>query len=51
MNEIEVKKDCFEFDKTNNCCKALRELYCKRENCVFYKSKEQYEKEMKNSMK
>ena len=49
MNNIEVKKDCFGFDKTKNSCKALKELYCKSEKCRFYKNKEQYRKEMKNS--
>lgn len=48
MNNIEVKTDCFGFDKAKQNCKALKELYCKNENCRFYKTKKQYEKERKD---
>lgn len=38
---FEVKKDCFAYDETKvsdkDRCKALNELYCRKENCRFYK--------------
>ena len=34
--------DCFAYDKTKNKCNALNELYCKKEICEFYKTKEQF---------
>lgn len=40
---IEVKTDCFAYRKGVTeayACKALRELYCKKEKCNFYKPKE-----------
>lgn len=37
----EVKKDCFAYDKRNNRCKALKETFCKYEECAFYKTKEE----------
>ena len=36
-----VKKNCFAYDKNKNTCKALSCLYCKYENCEFYKTKEE----------
>lgn len=37
----ELKTDCFAYSKKNNECRALKELYCEKENCPFYKTKEQ----------
>ena len=34
-----VNEDCFAYDKEKNDCKALDCLYCKREECKFYKKK------------
>ena len=36
-----IKTDCFAFDKEKQECKCLKELYCDKENCKFYKSKEE----------
>ena len=37
--KYEAKKDCFAYttNKGTPMCKALKELYCKKENCKFYK--------------
>lgn len=37
--------DCFSYDKSFKKCRALDKLYCKNENCKFYKSDKQYKKE------
>ena len=37
---MEVKEDCFAYDSKYKQCDALNDLYCKKENCRFYKSKE-----------
>lgn len=36
-----MKRDCFAFAEKNNHqgCRALKELYCKKEECRFYKRK------------
>lgn len=34
---FEVKKDCFAYSTENNRCSVLRDTYCKKENCKFYK--------------
>ena len=45
-----VKRDCFGFDarcgarKTDRCT-ALTKLYCATEECKFYKTKEEYERQ------
>lgn len=38
-----VKKDCFAYDETETgaTCLALNELYCRKEECKFYKTAEQ----------
>ncbi len=44
-----IKEDCFAYngDKSKTIpCTALNDLYCKNEECKFYKSKEQREKEI-----
>lgn len=34
-----VAKDCFAYDTQKNGCIALKELYCAKEKCNFYKRK------------
>ena len=34
-----VKTDCFAYDEEHKTCDALKELYCKKEQCKFYKSR------------
>lgn len=44
-----VKKDCFAYRKKtedSGYCIALKKLYCRCEECKFYKNKVEYEKEM-----
>lgn len=41
----EVKKDCFGYDKKRNKCKALNSLYCQNEECKFYKTDKQLQKD------
>lgn len=36
---MEVKEDCFAYDSKYKQCTALNDLYCKNENCRFYKNK------------
>lgn len=38
-------KDCFAYEGEG--CGILKELYCKNEECRFYKTKEQYEGDLK----
>ena len=46
--EIKIKTDCFAYRPERMCpCIALRELYCEKEHCSFYKTKEQYIAEIK----
>lgn len=43
---METKKDCFGYiseDKYKGCF-ALKELYCKKENCRFYQERQQAKK-------
>jgi hypothetical protein len=42
---FEVKNDCFGYDKTKKKCKMLKDLYCSKSVCEFYKTKEQITKE------
>lgn len=46
-----LKKDCFAYiekdEKGNEKCNALIALFCKKEKCKFYKTKEQYRQELK----
>ena len=39
-SEFEIKTDCFAFK--GGQCMALTDLYCTKEKCSFYKSKEEY---------
>lgn len=43
----EIKVDCFGYNKTNRECKVMEELICKKRNCTFYKTWEQYRADMK----
>jgi hypothetical protein len=38
---IEIKTDCFAYK--NKKCKILKELFCSKEKCAFYKTQNQYE--------
>ena len=42
-----TKTDCFGYDEKKCGCKALKKLYCENEECNFYKTKEQVQKEKK----
>ena len=42
----EIKTDCFGFDKISGKCKIMSEDICKQRNCTFYKTWEQYRKDM-----
>lgn len=42
----EIKVDCFGYDKINCQCKVMEELICKKRNCTFYKTWEQYRADM-----
>lgn len=42
-----VKKDCFAYCKEKNGCSILKRLYCKIENCKFYKTKKQFKDDQK----
>ena len=46
-----IKKNCFAFDEENFDCKALNKLYCTKEKCCFYKTKERNEREEKAHIK
>lgn len=46
--EEQLKYDCFAYDSLTGCCTVLRELYCRKENCKFYKTDEEYQKGMRN---
>ncbi len=43
----EIKTDCFAYDATltHRHCTVLDDLYCKNEQCNFYKTKVQKERE------
>ena len=43
----EIKTDCFAYKEKLKKCVALDDLYCKREECKFYKSKSQKGREEK----
>ena len=41
-----IEKDCFAWDDGRKCCKALVTVICKtHDECPFYKTKSQYERE------
>lgn len=37
-----IKTDCIQYSSEKVDCKALKCLYCRTENCGFYKSNSQY---------
>lgn len=37
----DVNTDCFAYDSEKKECKALKETFCRTEDCVFYKSEHQ----------
>ena len=39
MGWNDIKRDCFAYE--NQFCKALDDLYCRFEDCVFYKTMKQ----------
>lgn len=43
----EIKKDCFAYMSDNQYrgCMCLNELFCRKENCKFYKTKEEAKKD------
>ena len=46
MNEtLKTMLDCFAYIPGKKTCAALRERYCDRETCPFYKNKADYEAE------
>lgn len=47
MKEFTPKKDCFGYCKEKNSCSVLDKLWCKVEDCKFYKTKEQYKRGLK----
>lgn len=43
---MEIKRDCILYSsqlKGREACKGLQELFCRKENCKFYKSNREYE--------
>lgn len=44
---MSIRKDCFAFSSDNvyNGCNILNKLYCKFEDCKFYKDKETFKLE------
>jgi hypothetical protein len=52
INEVGgARTDCFAYRKDYLMaeCIALRDLYCKREKCKFYKSKIEYKKQLEKA--
>lgn len=46
---IGIRKECFAYaNDTDDGCKVLNRLYCKREKCKFYKPMCQYMQENKD---
>ena len=43
MSGYEAKKDCFGYCKEKNTCSVLRRLFCKTEQCGFYKTRKQFD--------
>ena len=46
-----TKQDCFAWNEQRQCCNALLKLLCKKGECSFYKTKEQYELDFPQSDK
>ena len=45
MNPICIKTDCFAYQSQKHSCSALKQLYCKKGKCAFYKPIEQKRQE------
>lgn len=41
-----MKEKCFAYDSEKGNCSVLKKLYCKKENCRFYKTKKQLLEDM-----
>lgn len=39
VSNLDVYDDCFAINDYLNDCKCLKKLYCKKEECSFYKPK------------
>ena len=35
---IRIRHECFAYDKATNSCNALNQLYCRKEECKFFKT-------------
>lgn len=46
---MNIKKDCFAYSVEHRECKALTKVFCKEENCKFYKTKEEFLKSKKEA--
>lgn len=46
--EYEVKTDCMFYEHKRKDCIALKELFCKAENCKFYTKEVHNDKKNKN---
>lgn len=40
-----IKLDCFAFNINKKCCNVLNKLYCRGEECKFYKNKNDVNRE------
>lgn len=38
-----IKRDCFGYSAIKEDCSVLKKLYCRNENCKFYKTRNEYE--------
>jgi hypothetical protein len=38
-----IKRDCFGYSAIREDCYILKKLYCRNENCKFYKTRKEYE--------
>lgn len=50
--DAEVKKDCFAFHEGitgQGECTILTDLYCKKEKCGFYKTKEKFNEDLRKA--
>jgi len=45
-----MNKDCMNFDKETEQCRALEKLLCRKGNCKFYRTKEEYEEKRMQSL-
>lgn len=45
---MEEKTNCFAYNVERHCCNVLTELVCHNKECKFYKTREQFDREVKN---